>query len=224
MNKQLQDGIKYLTPEEVEDMGIKLKPARPRRYKLEDEMEYDSIEELVSMAVQYGIIPKEKREDIVIYLKAIYKNGVFSDPTDVAPDPCNGFRIPYTIKALKGLLRQRGKMIACKKAPSSPIPQELQTEKGQEILNKAINKGLLIIDAGGHFCWNKTAALYGYFIDTVSDKMDMRPSNNNICWKKFAFIKNHDRLLITAKSKVNRYKNEREQVPEGDDLVNDLFR
>ncbi len=193
MNKQLQDEIKYLTPEEVEAMGIKLKPAKPRRYKLEDEIEYDSIEELVSMAVQYGIIPKEQREDIVIYLKAIYKNGVFSDPTDVTMTNDGEIRIPYTLNALKGLLRQREKMIAKEKSLiPTEIPKQLATEEAKYLLEKAINSEIVTI-SNGNYNWNRNVQLCSYFADRASHYLNLSKTmdkNGNLTtsWQPFEVL------------------------------------
>jgi len=74
------------------------------------EMEFDTIEELVEMGIQVGMILECDRMVITAYLRLIFKNGYFLDATDVRFDN-EELRVPLTLKALPGLLRQREKEI-----------------------------------------------------------------------------------------------------------------
>lgn len=101
---------------------------------------------------------------------------------------------------------------------------EWKTDKdAREIIDRAINKGLFLVEPNG-LTWTKTAALYGYFIDMVSDRLNLKASNGRTQWKTFGFITNHTSLLNTARQAVNGYKNKGLQPPEGDDIVNDILK
>lgn len=92
-----------------------------------------------------------------------------------------------------------------------------------ELIDKAINAGL-IERTENVLKWIKSASLYGYFIDKVSDKLNLKSSSGRIQWKKFCFIDNHKTLLSTARQAVNDYTNKDANPPEGDDIVNELLK
>lgn len=94
----------------------------------------------------------------------------------------------------------------------------------KSLLIKAANLGL-IEPEGNSYRWIRTAALYGYFVDRVSDHLNIRLGNGRISWQKFGgIINNHDTLLTSAKQAVNDYRNKGISPPEGDDIVNSLIK
>ena len=94
----------------------------------------------------------------------------------------------------------------------------------KSLLIKAANLGL-IEPEDNSYRWIRTAALYGYFVDQVSDYLNIRLGNGRISWQKFGgIINNHDTLLTSAKQAVNDYKNKGISPPEGDDIVNSLIK
>lgn len=92
-----------------------------------------------------------------------------------------------------------------------------------KLIDEAINAGLLE-RAGNGLKWVKTAALYGYFIDKVSDKLNLKSSSGRISWKSFMFIENHNRIFKTAQQKVNDYTNKRLNPPEGDAIIDKILK
>ena len=73
--------------------------------------EYITIEDLVNAAIAYDIIRKEDRENIVIYIQRVYKDGYYYQPTDIKieGDDDLTIRVPLTLQALKGILQQKEK-------------------------------------------------------------------------------------------------------------------
>ena len=92
-----------------------------------------------------------------------------------------------------------------------------------KLIDEAVDAGLLERTENG-LKWAKTAALYGYFVDKVSDKLNLKSSSGRTPWKSFTFIENHNTLLSTAKQAVNDYKNKGLNPPEGDDIVDRLLK
>jgi len=104
------------------------------------------------------------------------------------------------------------------------LPTELDTTEARKLFQKAIGEGLMSKTANG-YKWNKTAALFGYFVDKVSDFLKIRPYNDNIPWRLFkaAFVAD-DSFINTARQKVNDYKNKGLSEPEGFLEVNKLLK
>ena len=92
-----------------------------------------------------------------------------------------------------------------------------------KLIDEAVDAGLLERTENG-LKWAKTAALYGYFVDKVSDKLNLKSSSDRTPWKSFTFIENHNTLLSAAKQAVNDYKNKGLNPPEGDDIVDRLLK
>lgn len=92
-----------------------------------------------------------------------------------------------------------------------------------KLIDEAVDAGLLERTENG-LKWAKTAALYGYFVDKVSDKLNLKSSSGRTPWKSFTFIENHNTLLSAAKQAVNDYKNKGLNPPEGDDIVDRLLK
>lgn len=113
-----------------------------------------------------------------------------------------------------------------KKEESQPKQQSKPAYKcilPDELINKAINAGLIERTENG-LKWIQTPSLYGYFIDIANNKLDLRRSNGTRKWTIFRFIVNHESLLATARQAVNDYTNNGANPPEGDDIVNKLFK
>ena len=114
----------------------------------------------------------------------------------------------------------------------NPEPQQVQQEQEKILLPEklitffeiTVNKGLMEKD-GNKYKWINTNSLYGYFVDKVSDKLNLKSSSNRIRWKLFeGIVTNHKSMLPTAKQAVNDYKNKSLNPPEGDDIVNDILK
>lgn len=103
------------------------------------------------------------------------------------------------------------------------IPQDLNTQEAQEIFKKAIGVGLMEYE-NGVYKWCKSKRLYGYFVERVTEKLEIRHNNNRIPWQKFSFVANHKEMLRAAKEAINDYKNKRFSPPEGDDIVNNILK
>lgn len=103
-------------------------------------------------------------------------------------------------------------------------PMELQTDDALKIFELSVAKGLMVKD-GERYKWQETRALYGYFVDKVSKKLDVRPSSDRIPWKLFStIITNHDELVSTARQAVNDYKNKELSRPEGFLIINGILK
>ena len=101
---------------------------------------------------------------------------------------------------------------------------EAQKEATLKAFAMAIEKGLMEHD-GNDYKWISTNSLYGYFVDQLSKKCDLKSSSGRISWKYFeSFVTNHNVLLVTAKQAVNDYKNKNLNPPEGDDIVNEIIK
>ncbi len=109
--------------------------------------------------------------------------------------------------------------------PQSQIPpKELCTDKAVKIFEYAIKEGLMERN-GNRYKWTKTNSLYGYFVDKVSDKLNLKSSANRIQWKLFErIVTNHKELLSTAKQAVNDYSNKNLPPPENDNIVNSILK
>ena len=103
--------------------------------------------------------------------------------------------------------------------PLEPLADEVRM-----IFNNAVNEGLME-KAGEKYEWVKTASLYGYFIEQISDNCNLKHSNGRIQWKYFdAYVINQNSILSTAKQAVNDYRNKGLNPPEGDDIVNRIIK
>lgn len=104
------------------------------------------------------------------------------------------------------------------------LPDELCTDKAQKAFAKAIEKGLMEHDGNG-YKWIATNSLYGYFVDKLSDKIELKTSNNRIQWNLFkGIVTNHGSIVDTARQAVNDYKNKGLNPPEGDYIVNEILK
>lgn len=106
---------------------------------------------------------------------------------------------------------------------SPQMPEDFKTEKAKLILEKAVDKKLMTID-GGRYVWIRTPSLFGYFVEKVSDKLGIRPSNERIPWGKFGFITLKKGKLITARMAVRDYTQKGFSPPEGDDIINEILK
>ena len=92
------------------------------------------------------------------------------------------------------------------------LPEELNTEETKELFGKI----KWCVKDGNLYRWTGTAALFGYFVDRTSDKLDVRPSNDRLPWKLFKkTFQLSDKDIETAKQAVNDYKNKSLSKPEG---------
>lgn len=107
--------------------------------------------------------------------------------------------------------------------PKKPNKPEYIGILPDELIDEAINAGLIERTENG-LRWMKTASLYGYFVDKVSKKLELKSSGGRIQWKVFRFIENHDTLLNTARQAVNDYTNKHLNPPEGDDIIDKILK
>lgn len=113
-----------------------------------------------------------------------------------------------------------------KKALMSTIPKELDTPKAKELLNQAVNKGL-ISKLETCYRWNDNTdnpiQLQAYFAEKANDYLDLRKSNKKTIWKPFKQlfgIDTTDRKLETAKNDYTKIY--ADFTPNGCDEI-DLF-
>ena len=92
------------------------------------------------------------------------------------------------------------------------LPKELNTDEAKSLLQKI----KYCVPEGDLYRWTGTASLFGYFVDIVSDTLNVRPSNGHIPWKifKIAFQRS-DSDIATAKQAINDYRNKGLSEPEG---------
>ena len=104
------------------------------------------------------------------------------------------------------------------------LPKELNTDNVKKLFNKAIEAGLCVAD-GELYEWKDKPSLFGYFVDVVSDFLNVRPSNSRLPWKIFKeAFKRSDKDVATAKQAVNDYKNKNQSEPEGFLIVKKLCK
>ena len=104
--------------------------------------------------------------------------------------------------------------VKCKTLDDCLTDEIKNAEYGIEIFKWTIENLLMEITPNG-IIWKGTHELYGFFVDKVSEILDIRGSNDRIPWRKFRFVLNHEKMLATAKQKVQDYKNNGENKPEG---------
>lgn len=124
-------------------------------------------------------------------------------------------RIVEEIKELKRLagmeILQQGTILK----PLAYVPKELDTDEAKALLKKVIELELCVSD-GNLYQWKGTPSLLGYFVDIVSDYLNVRPSNGRLPWKLFkTAFQCSDTDIATAKQAVNDYKNKSQSEPEG---------
>ena len=75
------------------------------------------------------------------------------------------------------------------------------------------------------YYWDKEMGLFGYFVDQVSEFLDLRDSADRIKWEPFkkAFI-NFDKLEKEARNAISRYKTPHGKYPDNGDLVKDAIK
>lgn len=71
------------------------------------DMEFANVRELVEIGTQVGLVLESEKEAIALYIELMYRNNCFVDVTDFAISEDGNFRVPLTLKALVGLLKQR---------------------------------------------------------------------------------------------------------------------
>lgn len=144
--------------------------------------EYESIEQLVEAAIYFEIIKKEDKDVYLSYLRDTLKDDYFYQPTDIRFDE-NTYgitvRIPFTLRALNGLLQQRRDEIQFFKAL---FQEPIETDTFQlptipeNLLNKLENAGLITKNP---LQWDKNQlSLCAYFIDSLFQK-----THPNNLWK-----------------------------------------
>lgn len=77
----------------------------------------------------------------------------------------------------------------------------------------------------GAYFWDKEMGLFGYFVDKVSEYLDLRDSADRINWEPFkkAFF-NFDKLEKEARNAISRYKTPRGKYPDNGDLVKEAIK
>ena len=92
------------------------------------------------------------------------------------------------------------------------FPKELNTNEARDLFDKLE----WCTKDGSFYKWKGTSALFGYFVDLASDKLNVRPSNGRLPWKifKIAFQRSKSEIS-TSQQAVNDYKNKGISEPEG---------
>lgn len=100
------------------------------------------------------------------------------------------------------------------------IPPELQTKAAQQILNKAISKGL----CDNKYHWLKTQSLLAYFADFASKKLVLSKAEQDgkkkTSWKPFEILFRTSGLSNCK----NTYKNKTGRLPIDHEIVESIFR
>ena len=92
------------------------------------------------------------------------------------------------------------------------FPEEVDTQGAKALVGKI----KYCVKDGDFYKWGGTSALFGYFVDIVSKKLDVRGCNDRIPWKIFkAAFQCEENVITTAKQAVNDYKNKCISKPEG---------
>lgn len=95
------------------------------------------------------------------------------------------------------------------------LPIELDTNKAKTLFQQITDLGYCASD-GNLYRWTGTPSLFGYFVDVVSDFLNVRPSNGRLPWKLFKpAFQCSETDLATAKQAVNDYRNKNQSEPEG---------
>ena len=94
-----------------------------------------------------------------------------------------------------------------------------------EILSKAMDVGFVDVDQQG-FKWMKSAALFGYFVDKVSDFLNLKPDNGRIPWKLFQglFVNINDNNILAARKAINGYSKQYGNPPEEAEEVDAILK
>lgn len=132
------------------------------------------------------------------------------------------------IKLTTGIEPQQGEQAPASQEPSpttkvasKETPAELNTDRARAIFAKAVEAGLMT----EQYKWLKTASLYGYFVDKVSDVLGIKDNADRIKWAMFGkIIPNHSKMLNTAKQAINDYKNKGLPPPQDDDIVDRIIK
>lgn len=101
--------------------------------------------------------------------------------------------------------------------PEQPktLPKELDTDEAKALFQEITDLGYCTFD-GNLYQWTGTPSLFGYFVDIVSDFLNVRPSNGRLPWRLFKpTFQCSDTDISTAKQAVNDYKNKNQSEPEG---------
>ena len=92
------------------------------------------------------------------------------------------------------------------------FPEELDTQEAKDLFGKI----KYCVKDGDFYKWVGTFALFGYFVDIVSEKLNVRKSNGRIPWKIFKeAFQCEEKGISTARQAVNDYKNKNISEPEG---------
>lgn len=93
------------------------------------------------------------------------------------------------------------------------------------ILGKAMDVGFVDVDQQG-FKWMKSAALFGYFVDKVSDFLNLKPDNGRIPWKLFQglFVNINDNNILAARKAINGYSKQYGNPPEEAEEVDAILK
>lgn len=131
---------------------------------------------------------------------------------------CYGFFVKIqTVKRLLDLLdkvKEKKENLNKEINKNISLPNELDTDDAKALFQKFIVKGLCKAD-GSLYKWEGSPSLFGYFVDEVSKKLDVRPSSDRIPWKFFRKAFQCDKKTInTARQAVNDYKNKGLSKPE----------
>lgn len=95
------------------------------------------------------------------------------------------------------------------------LPKALESDDAKRLFQEIVKLGYCAVD-GNIYQWTGKFALFGYFVDKVSDYLSVRQSNDRIPWKIFKeAFQCSDANISTAKQAVNDYKNKGLSEPEG---------
>lgn len=94
---------------------------------------------------------------------------------------------------------------------------KLKDSRLSVIFQKLLEKGFVDLSGEGpQYLWKAEKGLYGYFVDIVTECLEMRSDSNKIPWYKFKdIIVNHDKILRSARDRVSKYNAELLPKPNG---------
>ena len=162
----------------------------------------------------------------MVYLKQIYSNAHFLDPTDIDSTE-EAVRVPLTLAALPGLLAQRAKHIAQVKASmgtpqqkAPEFPDELNTAKARKLIDKAVEAGFITVKEGRH-TWNSTKVLLAYFAVKATAYLNLSTiADATVSWKPFETLFQVKNL---KQAKADYGKFDEDFKPRGSDRIDPLF-
>lgn len=113
------------------------------------------------------------------------------------------------------------------------IPAELKTEEAQLIINELIKQDIITPMGRNNgveyvlqmYYWEKSAALFGYFVDKMNFQLELADSGGRINWKPFKqAFSNYEKKEKRARDTVSNYRQHPDaKMPENAEKINDAI-